>query len=109
METGSLRDIGVEIRLAERGRDQACETHAETACQYHPKSYRMQHEMHDSSEHRAKDDRGPAFCKYPYAVIAPAAQSDPAVVPKNLNRLTGAGYLEAVQRDLMRFLTPQAP
>ena len=69
----------------------------------------MQHEMHDSSEHRAKDDRGPAFCKYPYAVIAPAAQSDPAVVPKNLNRLTGAGYLEAVQRDFDEVLNSAGP
>lgn len=37
------------------------------------------------------------------------AQSGPAVLSRNLDRLTGAGYLLAAQQDLMRFLTHKAP
>ena len=36
------------------------------------------------------------------------AQSLPGAVLKDLNRLTGAAYLQAVQADLMTLLAPKA-
>jgi hypothetical protein len=36
------------------------------------------------------------------------AQSYPTVILKDLNRLTGTAYLQAVQREVLRLLSPQA-
>jgi hypothetical protein len=68
MEVFGRQYIGVEIGLAGGGLDKPCEAHAETAYQYHPQSYSMEHAKHGSSEHHAEDDRDPALCKYAYAV-----------------------------------------
>jgi hypothetical protein len=37
------------------------------------------------------------------------AESDPGAVLKDLHRLAGANYLQAVQNDLLRYLTAMAP
>jgi hypothetical protein len=36
------------------------------------------------------------------------AQNDPSVVLKDLNRLTGTAYLQAVQQEVLRLFSPQA-
>jgi hypothetical protein len=36
------------------------------------------------------------------------AQNDPSVVLKDLNRLTGTDYLQAVQQEVLRLFSPQA-